>query len=77
MTCHVVAMHVIISLSLGVGLLGWTKNIVQVVFMECNEYVKYYQSQENYRTKMKIFSPKQKGQGYANEFLWNLIKVVL
>ncbi len=26
---------------------------------------------------MKIFSPKQKGQGYANEFLWNLIKVVL
>jgi hypothetical protein len=47
MTCHVVAMHVIISLSLGVGLLGWTKNIVQVVFMECNEYVKYYQSQEN------------------------------
>jgi hypothetical protein len=26
---------------------------------------------------MKIYSPKQKGQGYAFEFLWNLIKVML
>jgi hypothetical protein len=31
----------------------------------------------NFETKMKIYSPKQKGQGYAFEFLWNLIKVML